>query len=47
MVVRRFREHVVERQMTRYIASLDEKLVNLVLARDQARAFQKRLQAAG
>lgn len=33
----------VERQMTRYIASLDEKLDNLQLVEDQARAFQARL----
>jgi hypothetical protein len=33
-------------QMTRYIASLDEKLVNLVLARDQANAFREKLAAS-
>lgn len=33
----------IEQQMTRYIASLDEKLDNLGLARDQANEFRTRL----
>lgn len=33
----------LRRQMTRYIASLDEKLDNLRLAHEQAEAFRKRL----
>ena len=33
----------LERQVTRYVASLDEKLDNLKLARDQARRFRRRL----
>jgi hypothetical protein len=36
----------IEQQMTRYIASLDEKLDNLALARDQAKEFRNRLIAA-
>jgi hypothetical protein len=35
----------IKRQMTRYIASIDEKYVNLDLAEDQAGAFRKRLLA--
>ncbi|MES2905344.1 MAG: hypothetical protein V4696_14265 [Pseudomonadota bacterium] len=33
----------LERQMTRYVASLDEKLVNLALGAQQARDFRNRL----
>ncbi|MEP7315528.1 MAG: hypothetical protein ABI667_02415 [Sphingomicrobium sp.] len=33
----------IRRQMTRYIASIDEKLESLGLAHDQAEAFRKRL----
>ena len=33
----------IRHQMTRYIASIDEKLDNLGLAHDQAEAFRKRL----
>lgn len=36
----------MERQMTRYIASLDEKLDNLEVARDQCVAFRERLRRA-
>ena len=36
----------IRRQMTRYIASLDEKLDNLELAHDQAAAFRRRLVGA-
>ncbi len=36
----------IRRQMTRYIASIDEKLENLTIAHDQAEAFRKRLIAA-
>lgn len=35
----------IHRQMTRYVAFLDEKLENLELARDQALAFRDRLAA--
>ena len=36
----------IERQMTRYIASLDEKIVNLELGGQQASAFRERLMDA-
>lgn len=35
----------IARQMTRYVASIDEKLANLTLASQQAEAFRKRLTA--
>ncbi len=37
----------IRHQMTRYIASIDEKLDNLGLAHDQAEAFRKRLADSG
>lgn len=36
----------LQRQMTRYVASLDEKLVNLELAEQQAKQFRDRLVAS-
>lgn len=36
----------LQRQMTRYVASLDEKLVNLELAEQQSKQFRDRLVAA-